>query len=37
MVFAGVASDGKVTSRHLIEAGFKINTVDNLKILYDVS
>ena len=36
MVFAAVASDGKVMPPHFIEAGLKINTAENLKILKDV-
>ena len=37
MVFAVVASDGKVMPPHFIEAGLKINTAEYLKILKDVS
>ena len=36
MVFAAVASDGKVMPSHFIEAGLKINTAEYLKILKDV-
>ncbi|KAF2352619.1 hypothetical protein FHG87_016621 [Trinorchestia longiramus] len=36
MVFAAVASDGKVMPPHFIEAGLKINTAEYLKILKDV-
>ena len=35
MVFAAVASDGKVMPPHFIEAGLKINTAEYLKILKD--
>ena len=33
MVFAAIASDGKVMPPHFIEAGLKINTAEYLKIL----
>ena len=36
MVFAAVASDGKVMPPHFIDAGLKINTAEYLKILKDV-
>ena len=36
MVFAAVASDGKVMPPHFIEAGLKINAAEYLKILKDV-
>ena len=36
MIFADVASDGKVMPPHFIEAGLKINTTEYLKILNDV-
>ena len=36
MVFAAVASDGKVMPPHFIEAGLKINTAEYLKVLKDV-
>ena len=36
MVFAAVASDGKMVPPHFIEAGLKINTAEYLKILKDV-
>ena len=36
MVFAAVASDGKVMPPHFIKAGLKINTAEYLKILKDV-
>lgn len=36
MVFAAVASDGKVMPPHFIEAGLKINAEEYLKILKDV-
>ena len=36
MVFAAVASDGKVMPPHFIEVGLKINTTEFLKILKDV-
>ena len=36
MVFAAVASDGKVMPPHFSEAGLKINTAEYLKILKDV-
>jgi len=36
MVFAAVASDGKVMPPHFIQAGLKINTAEYLKILRDV-
>ena len=36
MVFAAVASDGKVMPPHFVEAGLKINTSEYLKILNDV-
>ena len=36
MVFAAVASDGKVLPPHFIKSGLKINTAECLKILKDV-
>ena len=36
MVFAAVASDGRVMPPHFIEAGLKINMAEYLNILYDV-
>ena len=36
IVFAAVASDGKVMPPHFTEAGLKINTAEHLKILKDV-
>ena len=36
MVFAAVASDGKVMPSHFIKAGIKINTAEYLKIMKDV-
>ena len=36
MIFAAVASDGKVMPSHFIAAGLKINTAEYLKILNDV-
>ena len=36
MVFAAVASDGKVLRPHFIEAGLEIDTAEYLKILKDI-
>lgn len=33
MVFEGIASDGKLIFPHFIQADFKINTAEYLKIL----